>query len=207
MLGNIIKNLKNTFKKNKTIDFYLDLHEQFNYKFNNIDIIILNQFKFKEINIDLLFNNENNNLLIKFNYDYIVKMKPKKIYKKSYEIKNETFSEHKNEKIKINEYFEIIEKQSQNIVLIEKILNKIYKILYNYNLKLKEQGKPQDNYYKYNYDKMYKYCIKYEIKLNKIKNLENLENLEKNIKNEKENDISDIISEDFFNIFGENLKK
>ncbi len=197
LINNFIK--KNT--KYKIQDYVIGSENKFNYKFKNTDIIILNQYLLKIIKINKIFNNNEEILKseILLNKELILKPIIKKRKKKIIKEPEKILTEKEKEKLKIVDYFSCIDKQNHNKVMTENFLNNIYILLNNYQNDLKEKGLADDVFYKYNKNKLYDYCKKYNIKLKKIKE-------EDFIKEDSKEDKSGALSEEFFNIFGENIK-
>lgn len=196
--------MKNIFKKkyDNQKDFHINFQEIFNYKFKLIDIIILNQFEFKKIECELIFDKKTDILLKPLNLKKTINLKPKKTYKLSYMDTNKKEPKKKTDKEKITEYFNNIDKQSQNIILVEKLLNKIYIILFNYYYELKKNKKEKDVFYKYFHQKLVKYCKEFNIKLKKIK----IDDDSNSNNEEEKTSLTDLLSKDFENLFGDNIK-
>lgn len=194
---NLINNFIKKNKKYKIQDYVIGSENKFNYKFKNTDIIILNQYLLKIIKINKIFNNNEEILKseILLNKELILKPIIKKRRRKIIKEPEKILTEKEKEKLKIVDYFSYIDKQNHNKVMTENFLNNIYILLNNYQNDLKEKGLADDVFYKYNKNKLYDYCKKYNIKLKKIK--------EENFTKE---DKSGALSEEFFNIFGENIK-
>ena len=198
---NLINNFIKKNKKYKIQDYVIGSENKFNYKFKNTDIIILNQYLLKIIKINKIFNNNEEILKseILLNKELILKPIIKKRRRKIIKEPEKILTEKEKEKLKIVDYFSYIDKQNHNKVMTENFLNNIYILLNNYQNDLKEKGLADDVFYKYNKNKLYDYCKKYNIKLKKIKE-------ENFIKEDNKEDKSGALSEEFFNIFGENIK-